>query len=538
MPVRRAVTLSFLCSLLVGSAIRVVAIDAIHAPWGDNGAAILDVAKNLANGKGYTTNRIWTFYGPPRQFGQPEGNRQPLLPLAEAAVRLVAGPSFRAAQFVPLIFGLIAIALCFRLGLHLGGSAGAALAAWFSATDPIQIYFSAQVEDQIVFLVFFLALLLWLATRHGDRLTGKPFVPALLLAALYLTRANGLLMVAAYGGICLLHRRLRHFGAVLGLFVILCSPWFVRNIMVFGNPLHTDNAYFLFTDHFEEVFSVRSAPPSLREYVTTHTIHEMVGRWLKGAYLSAEGFLLGNVFRDEPFARGSLMIPLLFAAYGLYQSRFRRLLEFTGIAFVLHFLSVSWHAHGTYRYYIPFYAFIMVGAGIGIERIWIRWCSPLSRSWKTAASAVGLVVLLFPLIRPLAHTLGRSDRKIHRDAMEVVSWLSTEAEPGTVVMDFPIIEKYVYLYDLPTVNTPLGSLADIWGVAEDYGATNLVVCADQLELIPSLNALWRSERGRIVERELPSFLKLELTTRNGGFKLYRFVWNEQSRISADSRRAD
>jgi hypothetical protein len=151
---------------------------------------------------------------------------------------------------------------------------------------------------------------------------------------------------------------------------------------------------------------------------------------------------------------------------------------------------------------------------------------------------VGLVLLLFPLIRPLLHTLGRSDREIHRDAMEVVSWLSTKAEPGTVVMDFPIIEKYVYLYDLPTVNTPVGSLADIWGVAADYGATNLVVCADQLELIPSLNALWGSERGRIVEREVPSFLKLELTTRSGRFRLYRFSWNERSRIAANSQRAD
>lgn len=530
--------MSLLCALFVGLALRIFAVSTIHAPWGDNGAAVLDVAKNLASGKGYTTNRIWTFYGPPRQFGQPEGNRQPLLPLAEAAVRIIAGPSFRAAQLVPLAFGIIALILFYRLGFRLGGHTAALLGAWFAATDPIQIYFSAQVEDQILFLVFFLALLLWLTTRKGEQLAGNPLVPALLLAALYLTRANGLLMVAAYVGICLLRRSIRHGAAVLGFFVLVCSPWFIRNSLVFGNPLHTDNAYFLFTDQFWEVFSIRSEPPSLSAYVATHSIPQMAERWLKGAYLSIEGFLLGNVFRSEPFARGSLVIPLLLAAYGLCRSRFRVLLQFSGVAFALHFVTVSWHAHGTYRYYIPFYALVLVGAGVGIEHIWTRWCSSLSRLQKAAAIAAGLVLLFFPLIRPLVHTLGRSDKETHREAMEVVEWLSTEAEPGAVIMDFPIIEKYLYLYDLPTVNTPFGSLSDIWQVARDYGATHLVICEDQLELVPSLTTHWRSEEGRVIERTLPAFFTPEFSTQTGKFRLYRFSWENQSLISNSMAQSD
>jgi hypothetical protein len=531
MPPRHFVTLGLFFPLVVGLVLRVLAASTIHAPWGDNGAAILDVAKNVATGRGYTTNRIWTFYGPPRQFGQPEGNRQPLLPLAETAVRIAAGPSFRAAQSVPLACGLGAIVLCFMLGLHVGGPRVASMGAWFAATDPVQVYFSAQVEDQIVFLLFFLVLALWLTSRKGEQMSNA-FVPGLLLAALYLTRANGLLVVAAYCAVCLLHRRIRHGTIVLAVFTLLCLPWFIRNVAAFGNPFHTDNAFFLFTDRFSDVFSVRASPPSFGEYVATHSILEMGARWFKGAYLSLEGFLLGNIFRDEPFARGSLAIPLLLAAYGCWRSRFRALLHFGGVAFLLHFFTVSWHAHGTYRYYIPFYALVLVGASCGLERLWTRWCSQLAHTRRVGAVTAALLLLAFPLIRPLAHTLGKSDREVHEEAMEVVTWLSTKAGPNAVIMDFPIIEKYVYRYDLPTVNTPIAGLTDIWKVARDYGATYLVVCADQLALVPSFTAHWRNEHGTVVERTLPAFLTPEFTTQSGMFRVYSFGGEQGLSVSA------
>jgi hypothetical protein len=162
----------------------------------------------------------------------------------------------------------------------------------------------------------------------------------------------------------------------------------------------------------------------------------------------------------------------------------------------------------------------------------------LSRLQKGAAITTGLLILLFPLIRPLMHTLGRSDKEVHVEAMEVVEWLSTEAGPDAVIMDFPIIEKYVYLYDLPTVNTPFGSISDIWKVARDYHATHFVVCRDQLELIPSLTAYWRSETDRPIERRLPAFLSPVLTTQAGMFRLYRFSWENEASISNDVSQSD
>ncbi len=510
--------------LMVGIILRLVMMFQVNAPWGDNGAAVLDVAKNLLSGRGYTTQRIWTFYGPAREFGQPEGNRQPLLPVLETGVRAMAGPSFRAAQSIPLLFGLVAILLSFLLASLLGGPVAGSLAAWFAALDPLQIYFTAQIEDQILFLVFVLSLGVWLASKPHERPGGSPFVPALLLALMYLTRANGLLFLVSYVGLCVWKKELRHVRGVVLLFLLFSSPWLVRNIRAFGNPFHTDNAYFLWNDEFWQVFSVRPTAPNALEYISTHSLWHIIGRWIKGAYLCLEGFFLGNIFKDEPFARGALTIPMLLAAWGFSKSKMSWLLRFFGLALLLHFLSLSWHAHGTHRYFLPFYAFILIGAAVGLKAAWTTWVSPLPKSGKIYVLLFASCVLLFPLIRPLAHTLGRSDKAIHDEAQQVVFWLQEEAGKKTVLMDFPIIEKYLYLYDLPTVMMPYGTLEEIWSVAKAYQATHLVVCPDQVRLIPALGAHWQVCNGELVEAGIPPFLVPVMSSSKGMFRVYAFHW--------------
>jgi len=172
---------------------------------------------------------------------------------------------------------------------------------------------------------------------------------------------------------------------------------------------------------------------------------------------------------------------------------------------------------------MPFYAFLFVGAGAGIQEFWQRWGSAYLRKEKTAALLIAALVLVFPLVRPLITTIGKSDRTVHEEAMEVVDWLHSIPGDEAVIMDFPVIEKYVYIYDLPTVMTPYGSLTDIWDVARDYGATHLIVCPDQLHLIPSLTELWKPEGEKVVERNIPRFLKPAMSSTEGMFRVYKFV---------------
>ena len=527
---RRHVVFICLLPLILGIILRIYMMSQLHAPWGDNGAAILDIAKNLVKGRGYTTQRIWTFYGPADEFGQPEGNRQPLLPILEAGIRIFAGDSFRMAQIVPFVFGLAVICLMGFIGYYMGGVIGGSCAATLAALDPLQIYFSTQIEDQILFLTLFLILTLWIMkTGDGSLSLRHGIVSGFLLTALYLTRTNGLLLLIAYLFIAWYRGQKKHALATLGVFVLLSTPWFIRNIIAFGNPLHTDNAYFLWSDEFSDVFSVRDGTPSFAGYISTHTIPHMIVRWVKGAYLCLEGFFIGNIHRGEPFAGGPLTLPLLLSFLGFKDSRYRIVVLFIVVSFGLHFLTLSWHAHGTYRYFLPFYAIIICGAAAGIKRLWedhIQGRRPSLRRW---AVLLFCLTVLFPMIRPVWYTLKGTDRDVHGGAMEIVEWLRDDAPDSTVLMDFPIIEKYVYSYDLPTMITPHDSLGTIWSIAREYGATHLVVCADQIRLIPSLRKVWTRMDDRVIEGSLPTFLTPILQSTDKRFLLYEFDWKRHEK---------
>lgn len=507
-----------LLPLVVGLALRLLMASAIHAPWGDNGATVLELARNITEGKGFTTLRVWTFHGSVKQFGQPEGNRQPLLPILEAAARRVGGPSFRVAQLVPLVAGTAVIPLSYAIGATVGGSIAGSLAAWFAALDPPQIYFSAQIEDQILFTALFLGLVLW-SLRSGTTHTPRPWVPGVLLGLLYLTRTNALLVAAAYMTVCLWRRRIRHAAAVALIAAAVASPWLIRTARVFGNPLHTDNSFFLWSDDFPSVFSLRDGPPSLHEYLASHTLPQMAIRWLKGAYLCLEGIAVGNIFRGEPFARDSLILPLAAALVGLW--RHRRPLAFVGASFVLHFVTVAWHAHGTYRYFLPFYAVVFAGAGAGLTHVWSRWVTPRSPRERIWAGTAAAFVFLFPLIRPMGQTLSSGDQATHREATEVVHWIERSTPPDAVIMAFPIVEKYIAVYARPTVMTPYGELEDVWRVVCDYGVDYLVVSGEQLRWRPALRRLWIADNDTIVERASIPFMRCELTSKNGMFRVYR-----------------
>jgi len=246
----------------------------------------------------------------------------------------------------------------------------------------------------------------------------------------------------------------------------------------------------------------------------------MTFRWLKGAYLSVEGFVVGNIFRNEPFARDSLMLPLLAALFGL--RRHRRALALVAAAFALHFVTVAWHAHGTYRYFLPFYAVIFIGAGAGIAEGWRRWVAPLRARRKTWVGVAAVCVFMLPLVRPMVHTLGQSDGALHREALEVVEWIERATRDDAVIMAFPTVEKYLYRYARPTIMTPHGPLDDVWHVVCSYGVDYLVVSAEQLRWLPTLRRHWVADGATVIEREPAPFLHLEMVTADGMFRVYRF----------------
>lgn len=504
-----------LLALATGLFLRLLLASRLHAPWGDNGATVLEVARNLREGRGYTTWRVWTFFDQVKAFPHPEGNRQPLLATLVAGAWAVEPLSFRAAQAVPLLGGVAVMVLCLLIARAWGGPWAGCAAAWLVALDPPLVYFSAQVEDQILFTALFLGLLL----AHL-RLPGSPWLPwvaGVHMGLLYLTRTNGLLVALS---VCLVWvwrgwRRQALLAALVATVVAL--PWLVRTAKAFGNPFHTDNSYFLWSETFWDVFALRDTPPSWRTYLASHSLGQVAGRWLKGAYLCAEDFVLGNLFKAEPFARGS-MVPFLLLALPCFR-RHAGSLAFVGICLLAHVVSLSWHAHGTFRYFLPFFTVALVGAGCGVVEAW-RWVGGLPPRVRRSVLGTGLALFVLSTARPMVHTF-RSDARVHEEAMEVVDWISRHTADHEPVMAFPVVEKYLYLYRRPTVMIPSGPLAHVWEVACRYGVRYLVASAEAVRWLPALGELWSTSGTRVVACDLPSFLEPVATTSGGMFRVYR-----------------
>ncbi len=501
-----AVVLAAICLRVAAARQRLLA-------WGDNGAAVMDVGRHLAAGEGYRTLRVWTYYGDPQPLPRPEGNRQPLLPVLAAGVFRAGLPPFRAVQAVVLLFGIGAVALAYVFAERLfgwkGGVAGAALIAF----SPVHAWFSAQIEDQMLLQFFFLLLLVVLDAAPTQR---RALGAGAVCGLAYLSRTNGLLVLAALLGVLWWeHRRWREPLLALAAFVAVSLPWFVRNTCAFGNPLFTENSYFLWSGSFEEVFSVRATPPTPLTYFREHGAAEAAVRFAKGVYLSIEAFLLGNIFRREPFSQPSLM-PAMFLAWLAYRRRVSSSTRLLIAALALHFASVSWHQHGTFRYYLPFYGWILIGAGEGALR-----AARKNGSVSLLRCTIIGFVLLFPLVRPLTLLLSHREDRLHSETAAVADWLAKHTEPSEPVLDYPHVEKLVFNYRRPTLLAPTGSMGDVLKIVQSYDVRYLVVDPDLLSWRPQFTALWQAKEGKPREISVPEGLRLAFRSPRGRYLVYK-----------------
>jgi hypothetical protein len=505
--------------LLMAVCLRLAAARQRLLVWGDNGAAVLDVGRHLADGQGYRTLRVWTYYGGPQTLPRPEGNRQPLLPVLAAGVFRVGLPAFRGVQAIVLLFGVGVVLLAYLFAKRRFGWRGGLAAAALLAISPIHIWFSAQVEDQMLLQFFFLLLLVVLDEAPSRR---RALFAGAVCGLAYLSRTNGLLVLIALLGVLRYeHKRWHEPLLALGAFVVVTLPWLVRNACVFGNPFFTENTYFLWSGSFEEVFSLRDSVPTPLTYLREHGAAGAAGRFLKGTYLSMEAFLLGNVFRREPFSQPSL-VPVMFLAWLAYRRPVASSTRLVLAALALHLVSVSWHQHGTFRYYLPFYGWFIIGAGAGALRVARR-----GRSVSLRRCFVLALVLVFPLLRPLTLLLQHREKELHSETTEIANWLARHTGSSEAVLDYPQVEKLVFRYRRATLVAPTGTMDDVRRAARAYGARYLVVDPDLLRWRPQFRSFWDARQEIPREIAVPDGLRLVYRSPRGRYLAYDIrTWAE------------
>ncbi|MGC8825437.1 MAG: ArnT family glycosyltransferase [Anaerolineae bacterium] len=479
-------------------ALRAALASPARVVWGDEPFYLWD-GYNLASGRGYT------FFN-----GRPDVYLTPLYPLVIASLYLILHNLELASRLCYILFGAALVLPIYGLAEEMYGRRTALIAAVLLAVYPAltaaELYWGTMTEP-LYFLTLYAGLYATLrALRYGG---WKAHTAAGALFALaYLTRGEGIALIAAVGGALILIRlcERRLFSrqvwprllAMFGVFLALAFPywlylrlqtgrWMISGqagmtyitciSLAYGDVAGFDQATWGLDPASGEVyfFSPAMASFSMLDHIRSDPL-----AFARLVYHNARDFL-GTLFTwrmfpiwlvpfltlglfgapwDKQRAKGELVLlasitPALSFIFFFVQERY--------IGSVLPLL-IIWTAHGIDRW--------AGWAGETLAGWWGKGPAPGTwRTWLAGALAVLLAALsLWMMPRAAATTSLGSFRPAHRAAG---LWLAEHIQPGDTVMSrYPAIAFHAGAAWVPTPNA---SIPDVLAYAYAHGADYFVL---------------------------------------------------------------
>jgi len=554
-PRRKAIWLLILV-IILAAGLRLWVISRTTLPAGDGAGSNMELAVNLLEGRGWESERKWTYFGPWGDWGpipHPEGNQQPLTSILVAGAIFVGGVNYRSGQAVALILSLAALVLLYAWASKRFNRRVALMASAVGAISASQIWFGSNLDTQTTFqlttLIFFLLALSWLPDQPQKRLKLRyAFILGIITGFAYLTRANGSFLLAGlwlwllfWGGKGKkstdgwLERFVKHLLSIAPLvlisllaFCIVAAPWWYRNWQVFGSPFYTQNAYFIYAEDFFNVWVVRSSPPQTGEWFSHHTIFDIFIRESRGIYAAIEPFILGNLHRQERYAEGPLIVFTLMGFLWMLLKGERRKDSLPLMILGIHCIGLAAHSHA-FRYMLPFYMLTYAYGSAGLLQLWQQSREILrKKASKLTMTCAGILMILLsisPMGRPLAQVLKFDDRSMGKDLYSAADYLIANSEPGQPVADFPKLENIIWYYRRPTLAIPYDRPDVILAVLSAYKPAHLFVTPELIkERLGVDEWLDMNEEGRVIEKQLPSTWHRVWTNDDGKMVIYKLEW--------------
>jgi hypothetical protein len=265
----------FLAALLVGCS----------AAWLEKAPGYMDAeyyysgGLRLVQGRGFTEPFLWNYLDDPAGIPHPSHTYwMPLASLVAAAGMLVSGQAtFTGGRiFFILLAGLIApltARLAFRFSKSVSFAVLAGVVAVFSG------YYLPFITDTETFTLYILlgSLFMLVAFPEGGQVKGKmaaarPFILGLIAGGMHLTRADGVLWLAAAAGLVAwdaysqlrkpagqsIQRKLLIFSgllfSLLAGYALVMGAWYARNIGLFGSLFSPGGARTLWLTNYDQTF--------------------------------------------------------------------------------------------------------------------------------------------------------------------------------------------------------------------------------------------------------------------------------------------
>jgi hypothetical protein len=460
----------------------------------------------LAEGAGATEPYLWNYLDNPAGMPNPAFGYWMPLPSVLAAPFWAVGHTFFAAQIPFALLSALLAALGAQIAWEITGrmrhfwAAGALLI--FSA------YFFPfwTLPETFAPFALFGALCLWAGGRYWESRASRWAAIAAGAATLaYLTRSDGLILVAMALGLPLLRRDGKGF-LLAGLVTALCfGPWIAYNLIARGMLLPAGGAQTLWLTNYDDTFCYR-CDLSLRAYLA----------WGWPAILQSKLDALAWNLRTLLVVIGYIFLAPL-AAIGGWRLRDKPalvlawaylLLLFGAMTFAFSFAGPRGgflHSAGAL---LPF---IVTAGLVGVDRA-VAWAGG-KRGWNVpqaqAVFAVGFV-LLAATMSAMASSPKLADwRQANTLYRQVGAWLAErDVEPCPIMVGSP--PNFWYVTRMPSLMAPNEDAAATAQVARRYGACRLLLEANHPR---PLADLYTSERTA----------DWDLVTEWGPAKLYRLV---------------
>ena len=231
----------------------------------------LHVAENLARGRGLTEEVLWNYLDNPAGLPHPSNLYwMPLPPLLIAPFFAIFGVSYRVAQIPFIVLSLFLPLFAFYLSRKIFSRDDYAWAAGlFTAFSGFYTVYWVSPDNFTPFALT-AGLCLFAMARGIETSAARYFILAGILAGLsHLSRADGLLLLAVAPLALLSHpasripshpfgfaqgKVLRFTFYVLLGYLLVMSPWFLRNYFAVGSPFPSAGTKTLWLTNYDEVF--------------------------------------------------------------------------------------------------------------------------------------------------------------------------------------------------------------------------------------------------------------------------------------------
>lgn len=427
----------------------------------------------LADGDGLTDYALWMYLNPPDELPAPSHRYwMPLASIVAAIPMTFLGVGQDVAQlgFIPFWAGLACLGMF--LGHHLGGRARHGwIAGLCILAGGFYLPFWLAIDTFALFGMVGAGALIALGLGKRDD-NFRWFALAGALGGLaHLARADGVLFIIV-GLIVIfwppkhIRRPLIHSAALVGAYLLVMSPWFVRNMQVIGAPLPAGGVGTAFLQGYNDLFSY-PVDWSWQSFMAWGGENILRSRW-EGTLIAFQTWLAveGAVFFG-PLAlvalwkrrRDAFLAPMLWYAVGLH----------VAMALVFTYPGARGGLFHSSSALLPFW---MALGLVGLDDV-VAWFGRLRR-WRIAQAQnfFGIMALLLPLMLGLSTWRGQMQGWGGKPNF-YQTYAKSLPEGARVMVNDPSA-WYYYTGHVGTV-LPDESLTTAYEIAQRYCITHLII---------------------------------------------------------------